>query len=83
MVVFVDLDNACLPEAPDALLHGFIKPMPIPNQIIPDHHDYSVPAQNPSLNAFSASLSCYPYGKTLIWTSHILSGSNYLFIVLT
>lgn len=84
MVVFVDLDDACLPEAPDALLHGFNKPMSISDQIIPDLHDYSAPAQNPSLNVFSAALSCYPYEKHLLGpVIHILSGSNPLFIVLT
>lgn len=77
MVVFVDLDDDAFSQhqfqAPDALLHGCIKPEN-PSMLKSStagltgtsepqiRHDGS--GQTKQGGAFSAALSCYPYGFT-------------------
>lgn len=76
MVVFVDLDHDAfkqrqLAQGPEALVHGYIKsekpsiskldsaglPSRPASPLLRDNH-----VGNSNRNAFSAALSCYPYG---------------------
>ena len=89
MVVFVDLDHDAsnqhhLPQGPDALLHGYIRPeKPSFSKLMSSAttnerpytdklpHDSSLTTDiphdtNQNAKTFSAALSCYPYGFTLM-----------------
>lgn len=76
MVVFVDLDHDAFSQhqfqGPDALLHGCVKP---DNPSLLKSSTASLPLRpepqlrrngsgNSRRDAFSAALSCYPYGFT-------------------
>lgn len=76
MVVFVDLEHDAfnqhqLPQDPDALLHGYINSEKPSISKLSSTDSPPRPASpllrdnntgNSNRNAFSAALSCYPYG---------------------
>lgn len=97
MVVFVDLDHDAfdqhhLPQGPDALLHGYIRPekpsfSKLMSSATTDEHSSTekLPNDSPSTTdiphdtnqnakTFSAALSCYPYGITLMDQQTLVSG---------
>lgn len=97
MVVFVDLDHDAfnqhhLPEGPDALLHGYIRPekpsfSKLMSSATTDEYSSTdkLPHDSPSTTdiahntnqnakTFSAALSCYPYGFTLMDQQTLVSG---------